>query len=242
MKVLNVGCGTKTSDHPSVINIDWSIYLRLKKIKLVTIFAPYFLSGERLERFNNLRENIKVSDLSKGIPYPDQSVDVVYHSHLLEHLDRGVAEEFLLEVKRVLKPGGVHRIVVPDLEFLCKEYLEHLNLCESDEAEALRHDDYIDGLLEQSVRRESSGSSKQARARRFIENFLLGDARKRGETHQWMYDRVSLASKLVLAGYQNVTVQSFDESYIQDWSVYGLDLNSKGEQYVPNSLYVEAIK
>ena len=53
-----------------------------------------------------------VHDLSKGIPFDDNSVDVVYHSHLLEHIDRKNVPTFLKEIRRVLKPRGIHRIVV----------------------------------------------------------------------------------------------------------------------------------
>jgi hypothetical protein len=66
-------------------------------------------------------------DLSKGIPFESDSVDAVCHSHVLEHLDRPVAGAFLKETLRVLKPGGIYRIVVPDFEFLCREDVMHFD-------------------------------------------------------------------------------------------------------------------
>lgn len=48
------------------------------------------------------------------LEYPDESVDEVYASHVLEHLDRGDSEKALKEWWRVLKPGGRMRIAVPD--------------------------------------------------------------------------------------------------------------------------------
>jgi SAM-dependent methyltransferase len=116
MNVLNLGCGTKVSSHPNVTNIDWSIYLRLRKNPVLRRITPLIVSGERRRRFLSLPDNILVHDLARGIPFPDQSIDAVYHSHTLEHLDRATAKRFLSEVLRVLKPGGIHRIVVPDLE------------------------------------------------------------------------------------------------------------------------------
>ena len=242
MKILNLGCGTKISDHPEVINIDWSIYLRLKKITIIKPLIPLFIKGERLERFHSIPDNILVHDLSKGIPFKDNSIDVVYHSHLLEHLDRDIAELFLLEVKRVLKPDGIHRIVVPNLENICNEYIEHCHLCENNPDEIYRHDSFIIPLLEQSVRKEAYGTSQQKGLRRFFENLLLGDARKRGETHQWMYDRFNLKAKLMNAGYREVIVQNYDTSLIPNWTKYGLDVDKEGKQYKPGSLYMEAIK
>ena len=242
MKILNLGCGTKTSNKPGVINIDWSIYLRLKKKKILTSVLPLFIKGERLERFNSLPDHIMVHNLAKGIPFDSDSVDVVYHSHMLEHLDRNVAEKFMFEIKRVLKPGGVHRIVVPDLEKACIAYISHISTCEFNPDESDNHDSYIATLLEQSVRKEAFGTSQQNSLRRFVENFILGDARRRGETHQWMYDRINLKAKLINIGYKEVNVQDYNTSLIQNWTEYGLDIDEKGNQYKPESLYVEALK
>ena len=242
MKILNLGCGTKTCDKPEVINIDWSIYLRLKRMATVRPIIPLVIRGERLKRFNAIPDNILVHDLAKGIPFDSDSVDVVYHSHILEHLDRDVALRFLVEVKRVLKPGGIHRIVVPDFEKACRVYIEHLKSCETDAAESDKHDDYIAPLLEQSVRREASGTSQQGALRRRLENLLLGDARRRGETHQWMYDRINLRAKLISVGYADVRVQDYDTSVIPNWPDYKLDVDDHGNQYKPESLYMEARK
>lgn len=65
-------------------------------------------------------------DLTKGIPLDDDTCAVVYHSHLLEHLSREEANFFLKECFRVLKPRGIIRIAVPDLEQLARQYLQCL--------------------------------------------------------------------------------------------------------------------
>jgi len=242
MKILNLGCGTKTSASSSVVNIDWSIYLRLKSNRFWRAIAPLFIRGERLRRFAEMPQNILVHNLAKGIPFESNSVDVVYHSHVLEHLDKAVVDGFLLEVKRVLKPGGIHRIVVPDLEYLCKQYLGHITKCDSDTAENILHDECIADIIEQCVRKESFGTSQQPPLRRKIENLILGDARKRGETHQWMYDRINLSQALLRNGYSNVTIHSYDTSDIPNWNNFFLDIDERGSQYKPGSLYVEAMK
>jgi len=241
MKILNLGCGTKTCNKSGVINIDWSIYLRLKK-KIFTPIVPLFIKGERLEKFNSLPENILVHNLAKGIPFDTDSVDAVYHSHMLEHLDKDVAEKFLIEIKRVLKPGGIHRIVVPDLEKACRDYIVHISFCETNPDESDNHDICIARLLQQSVQKEAYGTSQQSPLRRFVENLILGDARRRGETHQWMYDRINLKSKLLNIGYKDVYLQDYNTSLIPDWNEYALDVDDKGNQYKPESLYVEALK
>ncbi|WP_211828548.1 class I SAM-dependent methyltransferase [Kistimonas asteriae] len=242
MKILNLGCGVKTSDKIGVTNIDWSIYLRLKNKKMLSSFLPLFFRGERLNRFRSLPDNIMVYNLAKGIPFSSDSIDVVYHSHMLEHLDRDVAEKFLIEVKRVLKVGGIHRIVVPNLEEICSAYVDHIALCEINPDEHKKHDSYIASMIEQSVRKESFGTSQQKPLRRFLEKIVLGDSRRRGENHQWMYDRINLKEKLICCGYKEVFEQKYNSSQIPNWNEYGLDNDSDGNQYKPGSLYIEARK
>ena len=242
MMILNLGCGTKTSSSPNVVNADWSIYLRVKRNPLLRPLAALAFRGLRLQKFRALPNNILVHDLSKGLPFADDSVDAVYHSHLLEHLDRDVAARFLLEIKRVLKPNGFQRIVIPDFEKAARLYLAHVAICERDAAEAERHDPYIAVLIEQSVRRYASGTSQQSPVRRFVENKLLGDARRRGETHQWMYDRFNLSALLTRLSYRNPQVEQFNTSRIACWNEYALDQNEAGAEYKPESLYLEVQK
>jgi SAM-dependent methyltransferase len=240
--ILNVGCGSKTSDDPSVVNLDWSMYLVIKSNPVLSRLSRLFLSEARLRRLNGLSDSIVVHDLRKGIPYASDSVDAVYHSHFLEHLDRPHARSFLLEVLRVLKPGGIQRIAVPDFERLCADYLTHLKLCLADSQRAPEHDRYIGGMIEQAVRREAVGATEQSPAWRKIDRLILGDARKRGETHQWMYDRVSLPTLLRSLGYRDVKVERYDTSSIPCWNRFGLDRNGGSGEYKPESLYVEAFK
>lgn len=211
-------------------------------MKILTPFVSLIIKGQRLDKFNSLPDNIKIHNLTKGLPYSSDSVDVVYHSNLLEHFDRDVADTFLLEVKRVLKPGGIHRIVVPDFEKTCRDYIQHIMSCDIKPEEAENHDFYIAKLIEQSVRRKASSTSQQNSLRRIFENLILGDARRRGETHQWMYDRINLKRKLIKIGYEKVYVQDYRTSLIPKWSEFGLDVDDKGNQYQPGCLFVEALK
>lgn len=61
-------------------------------------------------------------DLSKGIPFPDNSVDFIYNEHFIEHLSYKDGFAFMNEAYRVLKPGGVMRIACPDLNFWIEGY------------------------------------------------------------------------------------------------------------------------
>ena len=62
-------------------------------------------------------------DLAYGVPFTDASVDFLYSSHFLEHLSWGAGLRLLRDCYRVLHPGGVIRLCVPDLEKAVQFYL-----------------------------------------------------------------------------------------------------------------------
>ena len=66
-------------------------------------------------------EGLVIHDLRKRFPWPSGSARAVYSSHTLEHLSRDQGRFFLQECARVLKPGGVLRIVVPDLAVILRQ-------------------------------------------------------------------------------------------------------------------------
>lgn len=97
LKYLNLGCGSTFVK--GWTNID-------------------FVSGS---------EHVIAHNLLKGIPFPDNSFDLVYHSHVLEHFPKSEAPKFIAECYRVLKPGGIIRIAIPDLEQIALNYIKYLN-------------------------------------------------------------------------------------------------------------------
>jgi predicted SAM-dependent methyltransferase len=126
---LNVGCGSKF--HPAWTNVDMA----------------------------STSPHVEVHNLIHGFPYADDRFDAVYHSQVLEHIPKDKAAGFLRECLRVLKPGGVLRVVVPDLENIAIEYLRHLkeNLEQPTAVSAANYDWILLELLDQSVRNRSGG-------------------------------------------------------------------------------------
>ena len=59
------------------------------------------------------------------IELPDDSVELIYASHLLEYFDRKEVLPLLAEWNRVLKKGGVLRLSVPDIQRLIEIYREN---------------------------------------------------------------------------------------------------------------------
>jgi predicted SAM-dependent methyltransferase len=248
MKILNLGCGAKVSSQ--CVNIDWSIYIRIAKNPVWFYFARRILTPQRVAKLERIRANPMVAhDLTRGIPYSGDSVDAVYNSHFLEHMDRNLLDpardtalNFVKECRRVLKPGGVLRIVVPDLERRARAYLQHLEVASTHPEEFAMHDNFVRDILEQSVRKMAFGASTQRPLQRRIEVLLLGDARKHGETHQWEYDRINLRALLESAGFTFTRIVDYRTSAIPKWEEINLDLDEHGAEYKPHSLYAEAIK
>jgi predicted SAM-dependent methyltransferase len=97
-------------------------------------------------------------DLRKGIPFADGQFDLVYHSHVLEHFDFHGAQKLLRECHRVLAPGGIIRISVPDLAQWARVYLGAFDAAVRGEPGAPERHAWMQvELLDQMVRTRSGG-------------------------------------------------------------------------------------
>lgn len=69
-------------------------------------------------------------DIAEPLPFADATVDIIYSSHTVEHVDSPTALRFFDECFRVLKPGGVVRIAVPSVSQIAaqadQQYLDWL--------------------------------------------------------------------------------------------------------------------
>ena len=72
-------------------------------------------------------EYVRYHNIRNKLPFRDNTLDAVYHSHVLEHLRKPEAGFFISECYRVLKKGGIIRVVIPDLEKIVREYLRNLD-------------------------------------------------------------------------------------------------------------------
>tara|TARA_R110000851_G_scaffold32200_2_gene86597 strand:- start:1904 stop:2449 length:546 start_codon:yes stop_codon:yes gene_type:complete len=66
-------------------------------------------------------DHLDYKDITK-LEFEDDSVDLIYASHVLEYFDINEAKEVIREWKRVLKPGGELRVAVPDFEAMSTLY------------------------------------------------------------------------------------------------------------------------
>jgi SAM-dependent methyltransferase len=63
-------------------------------------------------------------DLRIGLPFPDESVNLIYAEHVLEHLSIRDLQHLLGECMRVLKPKGRLSVVVPDARIFVEAYMK----------------------------------------------------------------------------------------------------------------------
>jgi predicted SAM-dependent methyltransferase len=110
-------------------------------------------------------ENVHFVDLSRDpLEFPDDTFDAANAYHVFEHLTPEEGARLAAEVARVLKPGAVFRISVPDLEEICRSYLHHLDIAsEEPSLENIRRYRWtVMEIFEQMVREKTGGRMMEA--------------------------------------------------------------------------------
>ena len=134
---------------------------------------------------------IEYADVVAGLPVRAQSANGIYCSHVLEHL---ALDEFRATIRNVfqyLRPGGIFRLVVPDLEFMVENYVA------TDEPNAAIR------LMEQSI----LGVKNAHRGFRSAPQLLFGRSK-----HLWMWDFKGMAQELKDVGFVNIRRAYFNDS------------------------------
>lgn len=160
MKYLNLGCGTRYNN--SWTNLD----------------------------FVSTGPNVLAHNLLNGIPFKNETFEVVYHSHVLEHFSQKDGIIFLRECFRVLKPNGLIRIAVPDLEVIAREYIKNLELALEGNDEASLDYEWIKlEMYDQTVRNKSGGNMVEFLSQEKIPNetYVFGRLGEEARNIQKMY-------------------------------------------------------
>jgi predicted SAM-dependent methyltransferase len=188
---INIGCGL--SGIPGWHNIDNSPTIPLSRIP----FARRFL------KLPDWPRDVRRYDVRKGLPYSDASVQYIYSSHTFEHFTWDESLVIARECFRVLVPGGILRIVVPDLAICVREY--------TSDRDALASHHLLNRL---SLRH------------------TLHDALHPGSNHSQMFDARSLTHLLQLAGFSNPEVCEFQKSAMPEVVQLDLEVRRRESLYV----------
>lgn len=191
---LNLGCGHVHP--PGWVNVDDSNRARLAS-RLP--WLDRLLVAARLLPPTEFGAATVCADLTRRLPWPDDAAGAVYMGEVLEHLTREQGRALLGECLRVLAPGGVVRLRVPD--------------------NARFWANYLDEYREVRARPRDAWSPDHSR---WVDMFFRDicvrprPLRSMGHYHKYMYDDVSLTLLLEEVGFRDVERMAFHRSRIGD--------------------------
>jgi len=166
--------------------------------------------------FQSNSQEVVAHDLRNPLPFSGDTFQLVYHSHVLEHLNPADARTFLLQCHRILRPGGLLRIVIPDLEQRARIYLQSLEEAkrQNDPAALARHEWMTLELVDQHVREKVGGKMVgfilSGREKEFVKQ-RLGD-----EYHNVL--RHGKTEKNSSAAPHGWSLRSFIRSQLHTWA------------------------
>lgn len=182
MRGVNFGCGLSCG--VGWRNYDASLTLYFQRFPVFGTFARQFIKPRFpvQARFGNILH---------GLPEPTSGVDLVYCSHVLEHLSLEEFNAALNEILRILKPGGVFRGVLPDLELEVAKY----------------HSDASDNASSAFMRSTCLGVETRPAG-------LIGRVRESlgRSQHLWMWDYKGLEGELKSKGFTDIRRAYFGDS------------------------------
>lgn len=233
---INLGCGVLGID--GWINIDKDSRLTFGSNPILKGMADLAASAMHANVSFALKpppNYMSVNLLKCRLPFKDHSVSYCYTSHFLEHMPRDRAALLLKEVHRVMKKGGILRVVVPDLAIFAERYAAAKR---GDKAAIKFWNDYMKEdfsnmnekfnfifakFSSRNNKWEGYGNPVLAAAKRL----LVADM-----DHQWMYDFDDLSRLIKGAGFGPIRKTGFRKGRTPD--LKRLD-NRENE-----SIYVEA--
>jgi hypothetical protein len=143
------------------------------------------------------------------IDLPDESCDVVFCSHVFEHIPHVKLPLVIAEINRVLKPGGIFRILTPDLARVARAYVEsdeEFFKAAKSEDESLRTDLGLGGAFMNFI---VSPGQDTVLLNRDLTTFIAGYA------HVYGYDYQMLSTILQKIGFETRRAE-FNDSVIAE--------------------------
>lgn len=110
---------------PGWINTDVSSQILLSRLPMgpkLAAKAGLLNAQQRADHAAGVWKRVQYMDLSKPFPFATGTMEAIYSSHVMEHLTPLIAEHVIGECARILKPGGVFRVSVPDLDIVLNGY------------------------------------------------------------------------------------------------------------------------
>ena len=210
---INIGCGTTPT--AGWTNFDNSLVVQMARSRLlvkIIFWTRVMPAPSRAFLQHAAQGNIRFANAGARIPCPTHSVEALYSSHMVEHLDRREVQTFLMEARRVLQPGGVIRIAVPDLSLLVNSY-------------------QATGDADAFISKTHMGLNRPVKISARLKTLVTGLRH-----HLWMYDGPSMVRLLSNAGFSDVRIMAPGDTYIS--APGSLDLKERASE----SVYVEGVQ
>lgn len=155
-------------------------------------------------------------DLEKTFPLPDAAFDWGYSEHFIEHVSPAQAIDWLAEMRRIIKPGGLLRLTTPDLRKYIEGYL--------DPAGAFFE------LHKQRIELSTGNKGSVPPRRAWMVNQIF-----RFFEHQWIYDFDEIVHAATSAGFDRTRIfrEEFQSGILEDVAM--LDFPERNDE----TLYVE---
>src|SRR5690349_19387092 len=110
---VQYGCGLCAPD--GWLNFDSSLTLKFERVPVIG--RMYIRNAQRFPK------NVRYGDIVSGLPLGASSCHGIYCSHVLEHLSLEDCRRALKNTFTYLAPGGIFRLIVPDLRKLATDYI-----------------------------------------------------------------------------------------------------------------------
>jgi len=163
---------------------------------------------------NPMRDTTLCLDVRRPLPLADGSVIRILAEHVVEHIDfRSDVPRVFCDWHRLLRPGGIARIVVPDAQRFMVAYA-------SGDSELWRRLGWDLDALPPDI---------------YTPMHVINHIFHQGGEHLFAYDFETLAWALRCAGFSEVVQMSFRNSRDPELAI-------DQENHAPYSLYVEAVK
>ncbi len=182
---VQYGCGLSCPD--GWLNFDASPRVRIEKS--FVLGSLFRVSGKVL-----FPPSVRYGDIVRGLPVPERSAKAVYCSHVLEHIDRYSVATALKNTLEMLVPGGVFRLVVPDLLWRAESFVK-----QGRNGSCGAADDF---MRRSHLGREAPSTGIIRRA-----HLLFGNS-----DHRWMYDEATMRALLTDAGFESIRRCEFGDS------------------------------
>lgn len=183
---VHYGCGDKIG--ASWSNFDASPMIRIERLPLIGTTLKKLAGGG-----TPFPQQVRYGNIIDGPLVPEGTAHCVFASHVLEHLSLTDARQAIRNTLLMLRPGGVFRLIVPDLRSRAEIYLRDLQLGDSEAASNF-------------MRYSLLGAEERPSGVRALRKLFSGSS------HLWMWDVLSMTAELERCGFVGIRECRFGDA------------------------------